>query len=450
MGGEDDKHAGTWDSSSRVIKSGINDSPVVLFDLTRRGEGDMLVLSPFSHFMATSFSERNRSFDTVLEYGVMGSMYTIPANYMHSMIVFYSPRGINQGMREWGQTMQRAFNRTSEHRLNDLTINYLGYYTNNGGYYYYNIEPGTNYEQTMIDAAHQIKLPYHYIELDSWWYYKGMKSGVTEWRARPDIFPEGLAVLHRRLENIPLAAHNRYWAYDNVYKQNYAFALDLRNAKALPVGNDTFWVDFFIEARNWGLILYVQDWLALQTKDFLPTCNDINLGEQWLTSMGAAADKVGINIQYCMSFPRHMLQALEIPRVTHARISDDYAVSLMNHAKPQWNIGITSMLADALGLAPFKDVLWSTSTQPGSPYGPNATEELPDREILMATLSTGPVGFGDGINFTNIQRLMRCCRNDGLILKPDRPLTTINTLVADWILNDGVAPGELYSTQTTM
>jgi hypothetical protein len=45
---------------------------------------------------------------------------------------------------------------------------------------------------------------------------------------------------------------------------------------------------------------------------------------------------------------------------------------------------------------------------------------------------------------------MRCCRNDGLILKPDRPLTTINTLVADWILNDGVAPGELYSTQTTM
>ncbi len=122
----------------------------------------------------------------------------------------------------------------------------------------------------------------------------------------------------------------------------------------------------------------------------------------------------------------------------------------MNQTRLQWKIGITSMLADALGLAPFKDVLWSTSIQPGSPYGLNAIEALPDRAILIATLSTGPVAFGDGINFTNIQRLMRCCRSDGLILKPDRPLTTINTLVADWILNDGVAQGELYSTQTTM
>ena len=53
---------------------------------------------------------------------------------------------------------------------------------------------------------------------------------------------------------------------------------------------------------------------------------DINLGEQWLQSMGAAAEQVGMNIQYCMSLPRHVLQALQIPRVTHARASADYAV----------------------------------------------------------------------------------------------------------------------------
>jgi hypothetical protein len=75
---------------------------------------------------------------------------------------------------------------------------------------------------------------------------------------------------------------------------------------------------------------------------------------------------------------------------------------------------------------------------------------LPDRQILIATLSTGPVAVGDGINFTNIERIMRCCRQDGLILKPDRPLTTINQGVADWALNDGVSQGELYSTKTTM
>jgi hypothetical protein len=450
MGGEDDKHTGIWNSSSDVIRSGMQDGPVFLFNLTQGGEGDMLVLSPLSHFMATSLSQRNNSSDPVLEYGVMGSMATIPANYMHSFIVFYSSHGINQGIRDWGKTMQRAFNRTNVHRLNDLTVNYLGYYTNNGGYYYYNTEPGLNYEQTIIDVAHDLKFPFHYIELDSWWYYKGLGTGVLQWTAVPVVFPDGLMGLHRRLENIPFAAHNRWWAYDTVYKQKYAFALNLANKKALPIGNDTFWVDFFVEARNWGLVLYVQDWLSLQTDDFLPIRTDINLGEQWLKSMGAAAETVGMNIQYCMGLPRHILQALEVPRATHARVSADYAVGLMNRTKQQWNIGITSMFADAVGLAPFKDVLWSTSMQPGSPYEVSAIEELPDREILIATLSTGPVACGDGINYTNIERLMRCCRQDGLILKPDRPLTTINQLVADWAFNDGVPQGELYSTETTM
>jgi hypothetical protein len=450
MGGWGDEHAGLWNSSSGVIRQALEDAPVVLFDLARKGESDMLILSPFSHFMATSLYQRNTSSDTTLEYGVIGSISTIPANYMQSFMIFYSTHGINRGIQEWGEIMRRAFNRTNQHRLSDIAVNYLGYYTNNGGYYYYNTETGINYEQTMIDVAHQLKFPYHYIEFDSWWYYKGTGGGVSEWRAMPDVFPDGLATVHRRLENIPLAAHNRWWAYDNVYKQKYAFALNLHDKKALPIGNDSFWLDFFVEAHNWGLISYVQDWLGPQTRDFLPILTDINLGEQWLKSMGAGADQVGINIQYCMSYPRHFLQALAIPRVTHARASADYAVSLMNHAREQWSIGITSMLLDAVGIAPFKDVLWTTSTQPGSPYGLNASEPLPDRQILIATLSTGPVAVGDGINFTNIERIMRCCRQDGLILKPDRPLTTINQGVADWALNDGVSQGELYSTKTTM
>ena len=446
MTGSGDKHAGSWNASSTVIRSGMQGGPVVLFNLTQQGEGDVLIISPFSHFMATSLAQRNN----VLEYGVMGSMTSVPANYTHTMMIFYSPRGINEGMREWGLTVQQAFNRTNENRRNDLTVNYLGYYTDNGGYYYYNTEQGMNYETTMVDIAHQIALPFNYIQLDSWWYYKGIGDGVSDWTARPDVFPDGLIDLHRRLENIPLAAHNRYWAYDTVYKQKYAFVLDVGNGKALPIGNDSFWVDLLTEARGWGLVLYEQDWLNIQTIDFRPTRTDINLGEQWLMSMGAAAEKVGINLQYCMSLPRHILQALQIPRVTQTRTSDDYAVQLTDRKRSTWNIGITSLLADAVGLAPFKDVLWSTSEQPGSPYKPSPMEVFPDREILIATLSTGPVGPGDAIQYTNVSRIMRCCRQDGLILKPGRPLTAIDALLADWALNDGRIQGELYSTQTSM
>jgi hypothetical protein len=54
MAGEGSMHAGHWNSSSRVIIMSMRGGPVVLFNFTQRGESDMLVLSPFSQFMATS------------------------------------------------------------------------------------------------------------------------------------------------------------------------------------------------------------------------------------------------------------------------------------------------------------------------------------------------------------------------------------------------------------
>ncbi|CAF2075690.1 unnamed protein product [Rotaria magnacalcarata] len=446
MSGDNHKHAGRWDALSDVIRSGMNGGPIAIFNFTQRGEKDLLVLSPFSQFMATSLSQTIN----VLEYGVMGSILSIPANYNHSMIIYYSPRGINEGLREWGQTMQQAYNRTNQNRLNDLTINYLGYYTDNGAYYYYNTEKGINYEETLIDIYHKISLPFHYIQLDSWWYYKGIRDGVSEWIARPDIFPDGLQQVHRRLGNISLAAHNRYWAFDTVYKQNYSFVQEETNGQALPIGNDSFWIDLFTQAHDWGLVLYEQDWLDHQTIDFLPTRTDINIGYQWLMSMGEAGEKLGINIQYCMSLPRHILQALQIPRVTQARTSIDYAVHIVLPINAQWAIGISSLLADAVGLAPFKDVFWSSSFEPDAPYPGLHREILPDREMAVATLSTGLVSPGDAINYTNVERIMRCCRQDGLILKPDRPLTMINTLISDWAFYDDFSQGELYSTKTTI
>jgi hypothetical protein len=345
--------------------------------------------------------------------------------------------------------MQKAYNRTNQYRLNDLSINNLGYYTDNGAYYYYHTEDGQNYEQTMIDALQNIPLRFHYLQIDSWWYYKGIGDGVFEWVSRPDIFPDGLSALHNKLKNISMVAHNRYWAYDTVYKKNYSFILDEKNGKALPVGNDSFWIDLFTQARQWGLIVYEQDWLITQTKEFTPLQTDLHLGHQWLMSMGEAADKLNINIQYCMSLPRHILTALQIPRVTHTRISTDYAFHLEGKAD-QWAIGISSLFADALGLAPFKDVFWSTSYQPGAPYPSYPHEDIPDREIIIATLSTGPVGAGDGINYTSGDHIMRCCRADGVILKPDRPLTMIDRLISDWALYNSMSQGELYTTSTTM
>ena len=295
MVGELDRHAGVWNSSSQIIQSNIKAGPVVLFNMIDRRQGDVLILSPFTRFMATSMNKQEQ----VLGYGVVGSMLSIPANYDLSLVVFYSPRGVNERMREWGHAMRRAFHRTIEHRLKDITVNYLGYYTHNGGYYYYNTESGLNYEETMVAIREKISVPFNYLQIDSWWYYKGIGDGVSEWSARPYIFPKGIPEVHRRTKYLPMAAHNRYWSADTAYAKKYAFVIDLPGKKSLPCSNDSFWLDLLGEsARDWGLILYEQDWLNVQTVDFTPTLTDIYLGHWWLTSMGAAADQIEINIQY--------------------------------------------------------------------------------------------------------------------------------------------------------
>lgn len=62
------------------------------------------------------------------------------------------------------------------------------------------------------------------------------------------------------------------------------------------------------------------------------------------------------------------------------------------------------MFADAIGLAPFKDVFWSTSNQSGQP---NAFEPNAELESLVSTLSTGPVGPGDKIGLVNQTVVMK-------------------------------------------
>ena len=46
------------------------------------------------------------------------------------------------------------------------------------------------------------------------------------------------------------------------------------------------------------------------------------------------------------------------------RVSTDYLLTT-----DQWKIGISSLFAHALGVAPFKDTFWTTSDQPGNPRG---------------------------------------------------------------------------------
>jgi hypothetical protein len=82
------------------------------------------------------------------------------------------------------------------------------------------------------------------------------------------------------------------------------------------------------------------------------------------------------------------------------------------------------LISWALGLRPSKDVLWTTEVQPtktsgagcggGFQYAQHYTAEL---DLVLALFSTGPVGIGDALNFTNATRARATASADGTLLQ---------------------------------
>jgi len=397
-------------SRSTNLPGGLVGGPITLFseDLSQT-----VVISSYNNFMVNSWTMPKAA---RIDFGLMGSVKLINPGFTLSTIFHWSSNGIQQGIFEWGSSMRKSYHKLRS-RDEDITLNYLGYSTDNGAYYYYITETGKNYEDTLIDVADAFladDIPVRYWLLDSWWYYKGKANGVLRWEPRPDIFPNGLGYLYNRT-NLLVQAHNRYWSKSNVYaKQNggdYSFFLD--NQGGVPL-QQRFWDDFLSHRQAWGLRVYEQDWLNVELTrvDILRT--DINAARNWLLQMDRGASKNALTIQYCMANPRHLLQSLETKSVTQARASDDYQPGNRN-----WKIGYTATYLYALDIAPSKDGFWTTEVETGNKW--NGKEPYWRLQAAVATLSRGPVAFADKIGTWNREMIMKSCRADGRLMQPDTP-----------------------------
>jgi hypothetical protein len=353
-------------------------------------------------------------------------------------------------------------------------------------YYKTQQDPNTgkalDYQTTLLnvladEAARGV--PIQYLQLDSWWYTQGKGGGVQNWSATAKTFPSGLQPFHEQV-GMPFYAHNRYWAADNVYaSQNggdYAFIVEAGAQMAIPL-EQRFWDDLLFNATQWGMTVYEQDWLYNEAEGLNATRESATLTEMWLTQMATAAEKLGVNVQYCMSLARFVMMAAQLPAVTQVRAGDDYGpgqtatcsfpycaffffapppprtmatcaavptththIHTRTRASPLcaptkhagvYYIGTSSLLAWALDVSPSKDDFWTTTVQPGSPYGRgNATEPYPQMEAAIAILSTAPVQISDGIGFTNATLALATCTSGGRLLQPSRPATAIDACFA--------------------
>jgi hypothetical protein len=390
----------------------------------------------FNTFLITAVDDFMPHFNTysnsVLSAGLEGEIEKVPKGFVSKYLLMFD-HGIKNTFERMGEILRAYHDKQRKSMYMDIPDGYLGYWTNNGGYYYYKPIKGLKLSETLVEVkkhTDSIGLPLKYMNLDSWWYIKdvqqwkrkllggfgrivggGLYGGTIAWEMDPNtmhVSPDELS----KVTQTVFVAHNRWFSDKNIYKNQFKFQDE--NGKSICLDPE-FWDLIMSNCKKWNINTYKQDWMNNQVKACKILRDNPTTGNTWLMNMGNAAEKYDIKIQYCMSNPGMFLTSLKLNAVSFARTCGDY--------NPRWPrcydyrfFMQTSILAYALRLWPFKDVLRSSCE------GPINGEQMPEFMVLISNLSCGPVGSGDRIGKFGVDTLMKTCRNDGLILKPDKSL----------------------------
>jgi len=414
---------------SRNLKA--TTSPVLFYD----NDLNCFIISPLDGFLNTAITKDK---DGRINCGIQGKVTSLPKGFTQKFIVYFG-KGINKSMETLGDILLKYHDAKRKDLYSDIVCSYLGFWTDNGAFYYYKTERGLNYEDTMVAIREYFEkhdIPICYYNFDSWWYLKhtnkifttifrpivrllggGLYGNTIRWETDPEKFTTSLETFYNQKFQKPITAHNRRWDSRSPYLENYEFITHKNHA--CPLKKD-FWIWLMEHAKKSGIFVYEQDWMNNQINSIPYLRENVDSIGQWLNSMAIAAKKQDIDIFYCMQTPGITLYSIKHPNITMTRCSGDY-----NHRWPltyryvhstQYNI-----LLHAVGLISHPDVFRSRSME-GVKFRPFG-EKHPKFKCLYQNLNAGPICPGDKKENINWPLLNKTCRNDGLLFKPDKPLT---------------------------
>ena len=378
-----------------------SDSPWLFFD----AHAHSFLLSPAANFMiARTIMNGDGSISSTIDQ----SIAHLPQDFTQKTMLVLGA-GINRVYDIWGRALTDLQGKKRPANDTDVTLNTLGYWTDNGSSYYYRYIPAKGYAGTLEavrrDFARQ-GIPLGYMQLDSWWYPKGAppgwqkrKHGIYTYTADPTLFPDGLSSFQQQL-GLPLITHARWIDAESPYRWLYRIS---GNVSIDPA----YWQSVMYTLRESGVVAYEQDWLAAQAQ----TAENLSDPGAFMDEMANAAAANDLTLQYCMPDPRHYLQSSMYDNILTARVSVD------RFTRARWDDFLyTSRLVSALGVWPWSDVFLSTETD----------------NLLLSTLSAGMVGVGDAVGSESRANLMQTIRADGVIVKPDTSLVpTDETYIAE-------------------
>jgi len=363
--------------------------------------------------MVASTVQKN---DGSISCGINSGITQLPSGFSHRVILT-AQNGINRIYSTWGNALLALGEKAPPANDAVVELNKLGYWTDNGAAYYpyYNgTSPGIT--NTLVSVKNEFSgkgVPISYMQMDSWWYEKGPNAvwsdsadGTYLYIADPALFGSGgLGAFQQKL-GLPLILHNRWIDITNSpYATNYTMS---GNVCVDPA----FWTNIMGLVKSYGAVTYEQDWMG-----YIGIPN-LNLSDPpaYLNNMRSAAAANGINLQYCMVEGRDYLQGSLYTNLMTIRTSQD------RFDTNRWTECLYgSRLAQAMGIWPWTDVYMSGET----------------RNLLISTLSAGPVGTGDALGAVVATNLLKSVRPDGVIVKPDVPLVPVD----DTYVNDALGLG---------
>ncbi|MFX0006843.1 MAG: hypothetical protein ACFFAV_08955 [Candidatus Hermodarchaeota archaeon] len=458
-------------------KIGATSAPVLLYDNNQ----NCFVISPLDGFLNTLISEDK---ENRLNCGIQGEIKALPKEFSQKYILLFN-KGLNQSIKRLGDILLKFHDSKRKNLYANIVTSYLGYWTDNGAYYYYKTEKGMNYEDTMITIKEYFeknRIPIKYYNFDSWWYLKhtnkifttlfrslvrlmggGLYGNTIRWEVDPKNFTIDLKTFYHQKFKKPITAHNRRWDARSPYTEKYDFKTYKNHAVPLKI---EFWQWLMKHAKESGIEVYEQDWMKNQIVSMPILMQNYDAQENWLNNMAIAAKKNGIDIFYCMQTPGILLYTIKHSNINISRCSGDY-----NHRWPLSYRFIhstqTNILFNAIGISSHPDVFRSRSMENVKIRIFN--ERFPEFNCLYQILNAGVVAPGDKKEHLNWPLLQKTCRDDGLLLKPDKSLTAndlmftkhkkyyicdtftkLNDLVWTYILISNIWPRRVKDTLFTL
>ena len=103
--------------------------PLVVFDSDM---SNTIVVSPLNTFMASSVTYTSPS----VGFGIISSVDNVPPGYIYETILV-ADQTVTSTMSYWGGLLLEKYGKDTSYRETDFSLNYLGYWTDNGACYYH-------------------------------------------------------------------------------------------------------------------------------------------------------------------------------------------------------------------------------------------------------------------------------------------------------------------------